>query len=60
MRDHALLPVQLDGLEHIVEQLSIVRLPEIGHWAPWEAPDEIAQAVEAFLGGAAKARAQAR
>ena len=60
MRDHALLPVQLEGLDNIVEDLRIARLPDVGHWAPWEAPDEVAQALEAFLGGDGAARAHAR
>jgi pimeloyl-ACP methyl ester carboxylesterase len=60
MRDHALLPVQLEGLDRIVEDLRIVRLPDVGHWAPWEAPNEIAQALQAFLGGEGPARAHSR
>lgn len=49
MRDAALLPVQLDGLDELVEDLRIVRLPDAGHFAPWEAPDEVAAALEPFL-----------
>jgi pimeloyl-ACP methyl ester carboxylesterase len=49
MRDAALLPVQLDGLDELVDDLRIVRLPEAGHFAPWEAPDEVAAALEPFL-----------
>ncbi len=49
MRDSALLPVQLDGLDQLVEDLRITRLADAGHFAPWEAPDEVAQALEAFL-----------
>ena len=60
MRDHALMPVQLEGLDSIVEELSVVRLPDVGHWAPWEAPDEIGQALLAFLAANGGARAQAR
>jgi pimeloyl-ACP methyl ester carboxylesterase len=57
MRDPALLPLQLDGLERLVEDLTIVRLPEAGHFAPWEAPGPIAEALGHFLGreGAATA-----
>jgi pimeloyl-ACP methyl ester carboxylesterase len=51
MRDHALLPVQLDGIDLIVDDLTIVRLPEAGHFATWEAPDPIARALEPFLAG---------
>ena len=49
MRDKALLPVQLDGLDELVDDLAIVRLPERGHFAPWEAPDEVAAALGDFL-----------
>ena len=49
MKDAALLPIQLDGLEDLVEDLSIVRLPGAGHFAPWQAPDAVAAALEPFL-----------
>lgn len=49
MEDKALLPVQLDGLDELVDDLAIVRLPERGHFAPWEAPDEVAAALGDFL-----------
>ena len=57
MRDTALLPVQLDGLDGLVEELEIVRLPHAGHFIPWEAPDAVADALRAFLGRPAQARA---
>ena len=57
MRDQALLPIQLDGLGELVEDLSIERLPEAGHFAPWEAPDEVAAALAPFLAEKAPARA---
>jgi pimeloyl-ACP methyl ester carboxylesterase len=59
MKDAALLPSQLDGLEELVDDLRIVRLPEAGHFAPWEAPDEVAEALEPFLAEDATATAQA-
>ena len=49
MKDTALLPIQLEGLDDLVEDLRIVRLPEAGHFAPWEAPDEVADALRDFL-----------
>jgi pimeloyl-ACP methyl ester carboxylesterase len=49
MRDTALLPVQLDGLDRLVDDLAIVRIPEAGHFAPWEAGEQVAQALEGFL-----------
>ena len=59
MRDKALLPVQLDGLDRLVDDLAIVRLPAAGHFAPWEAPREVAAALGPFLAGQAAATAPA-
>ena len=49
IKDSALLPLQLDGLDTLVDDLTIVRLPDAGHFAPWEAPREVAEALKAFL-----------
>ena len=57
MKDTALLPVQLEGLPELVENLTIVRLPDAGHFAPWQAPAEVASALEPFLAGQAAATA---
>jgi pimeloyl-ACP methyl ester carboxylesterase len=59
MRDPALLPLQLDGLDRLVEDLAIVRLPDAGHFAPWEAPEAVAQALGPFLAGERAATATA-
>ena len=60
MKDRALLPLQLDGLDEQCTDLTIVRLPDTGHFAPWEAPESVAQALAPFLAGeeAATARRQ--
>jgi pimeloyl-ACP methyl ester carboxylesterase len=58
MRDAALLPAQLDGLDRLVEDLAIVRIPDAGHFAPWEAPDAVVAALKPFLAGDAAARAR--
>ena len=50
MDDAALLPLQLDGLEALIDEVEIVRLPGVGHFAPWEAPDQVAAALSEFLG----------
>lgn len=50
MKDSALLPLQLEGLDELVPDLSIVRLPDAGHFAPWEAGDQVAAPLAAFLG----------
>lgn len=49
MLDSALLPIQLDGLDRLVDDLRIVRLPDAGHFAPWEAPEPVAKALRDFL-----------
>jgi pimeloyl-ACP methyl ester carboxylesterase len=51
MKDPALLPVQLDGLDELVDDLQLERVPDAGHFAPWEAPDEVAAALAPFLAG---------
>jgi pimeloyl-ACP methyl ester carboxylesterase len=55
MQDTALLPLQLDGLEDLVDDLRIVRLPDAGHFAPWEAASQVAQALTPFLAASAAA-----
>ena len=60
MKDAALLPSQLDGLDRLVDELTIVRLPGVGHFAPWEAGDEVAAALEPFLAAQAAASAPAQ
>jgi len=49
MRDPALLPVQLEGLDELVDDLRIVKLPDAGHFAPWEAGEQVADALQDFL-----------
>ncbi len=57
MQDKALLPIQLEGLDRLVDDLEIVRLPDAGHFAPWQAPDEVVAALRPFLAGEAEASA---
>jgi len=59
MQDTALLPLQLEGLDRLVDDLSIVRLPGVSHFAPWEAGEQVAQALKPFLAGQAAASAGA-
>jgi len=59
MKDAALLPLQLEGLEELVDDLSVERLPNAGHFAPWEAGDAVADALGPFLAGQAGASAPA-
>lgn len=60
MKDTALLPVQLDGLDELVDDLTIIRLPDAGHFAPWEAGKEVASALEPFLAARAASSAPDR
>ena len=57
MKDPALLPLQLDGLDQLVDDLTVVRLPNAGHFAPWEAGEDVAAAVGHFLAERAEASA---
>ena len=50
MRDPALLPVQLEGLDDLIDDLRVVKLPDAGHFAPWEAGEQVASALRDFLG----------
>jgi pimeloyl-ACP methyl ester carboxylesterase len=60
MKDSALLPVQLEGLERLVDDLTVAQLPNAGHFAPWEAPEDVTAALEPFLAGQAAATAPAQ
>ncbi|QIG79184.1 alpha/beta fold hydrolase [Stakelama tenebrarum] len=49
MKDPALLPCQLDGLEAHVRDLTIVRVAEAGHFIPWERPDAVIAALRGWF-----------
>jgi pimeloyl-ACP methyl ester carboxylesterase len=49
MQDKALLPVQLDGLDALVDDLRVVRVADAGHFLPWEKPKAVVAAMRAFL-----------
>lgn len=49
MRDTALLPVQLEGLDALVADLTVVRVPQAGHFVTWEAPGAVTDAIRGFL-----------
>ena len=50
--DRALLPVQLDGIGEVGDDVTIIPLTGVGHFAPWQAPGKVADALAPFLGGA--------
>ena len=47
--DLALPPENLEGLEDSIPDLTIVRVPGCGHFVPWEAPQAVNAAMDAFL-----------
>ena len=49
--DRALPPENLEGLADNIDPLTIVQVPDCGHFVPWEAPDAVNAAMEQFLAG---------
>ena len=48
--DKALLPIQLDGIGEVGDDVEVVPLDKVGHFAPWQAPGKVAAALGGFLG----------
>lgn len=48
MNDKALLPCQLDGLDALIDDLTLVQV-DAGHFVPWENPDAVTGALRAFI-----------
>jgi pimeloyl-ACP methyl ester carboxylesterase len=49
LKDKALLPVQLAGLQDLVDDLRIVTVADAGHFVPWEEPEAVTGAIREFL-----------
>lgn len=47
--DLALPPSNLDGLDALVPNATIVKVPDCGHFVPWEAPQAVNAALDDFL-----------
>ncbi len=47
--DLALPPSNLVGLDQIIDNLTLVQVPDCGHFVPWEAPAKFNAALEDFL-----------
>ena len=55
MKDKALLPIQLDGLQDHVPDLRWVLEQEAGHFIPWERPEVVTAAIRDFMADTAQA-----
>lgn len=47
--DVALPPNNLDGLDELVPSATILKIPDCGHFVPWEAPDTVNAALDGWL-----------
>lgn len=56
MKDRALLPIQLDGLHELVDDLRIVTVTDAGHFIPWERPEPVIEAIRDFIAETPKLR----
>ena len=53
LKDTALLPVQLEGLHDLIDDLRLVTSPSAGHFITWEEPGVVTRAIEEFMTEAA-------
>lgn len=49
MDDLALPAANIEGMDEVIEDLTLVEVPDCGHFVPWEAPDAVNAAMDAFL-----------
>ncbi len=49
LQDKALLPVQLDGLHALIDDLRLVTVPDAGHFVPWQQPEPVIAAIRDFM-----------
>ena len=49
MADEALLPANVEGLDEVASDLTVKRIPDVGHFVPWEAPEAVNAALDEFL-----------
>jgi pimeloyl-ACP methyl ester carboxylesterase len=52
MKDFALLPVQIEGLDEVVPRLTLVKIADAGHFVPWEKPEAVTAAMREWLASA--------
>lgn len=51
LEDKALLPVQLERIGEVGDDVDVFPLSGVGHFAPWQAPEKVAEALRPFLVG---------
>ncbi len=49
MDDLALPPANIEGMDEVIEDLTLVEVHDCGHFVPWEAPDAVNAAMDDFL-----------
>lgn len=49
MDDLALPPENLEGLDQVIGDLTVVEVRDCGHFVPWEAPEKVNAAMDEFL-----------
>ncbi|NQX94180.1 MAG: alpha/beta hydrolase [Erythrobacter sp.] len=49
MDDLALPSENLEGMDDVIDPLTVVKVPDCGHFVPWEAPQAVIAAMEEFL-----------
>ena len=49
MGDKALTPSQLEGLDDLCADLTLVKVPDAGHFVTWEKPEAVNAALRAFI-----------
>ncbi len=49
LADEALLPIQLEGIGEVGDNVEVFPLKGVGHFAPWQAPEKVAAALKPFL-----------
>jgi pimeloyl-ACP methyl ester carboxylesterase len=50
MDDAALPPANLEGMDELVTDLTLAKVPGCGHFVQWEAPETVNAALDQFLG----------